>query len=100
MFQLGIPDISDTETPRPVKNMNGVHLLGLTAGGGSNAAIIQTAEGKRQLWTWGCNDSGALGRLTTSDEDQILPAPVDDFTGKDLVQVSCGDSRILGRTDI
>lgn len=95
MFQLGVPGGESTETPRPVKNMANVHLLALASGGGANAAICQTADGKRQLWTWGCNDNGALGRKTEDDEDQIVPSPVTELDGKDITHVSCGDSRIL-----
>lgn len=98
MFQLGVPGGESTETPRPVKNMANVHLLALASGGGANAAICQTPDGKRQLWTWGCNDNGALGRKTEDDEDQIVPAPVTQLDGKDITHVSCGDSHMTALT--
>jgi len=46
----------------------------------------------------GSNDCCALGRPTVKNsednKDQILPAPVPFFTGKEVVQVSCGDAHM------
>lgn len=92
MHQLGVPDCTDTATPRPVKNMGNVNLRGLASGGGANAAIVDTATGK-QVWTWGCGDNGGLGRVAVGDEAQIVPAALAELDGLDIIQVSCGDSR-------
>ena len=43
------------------------------------------------MYTWGCNDEGALGRKT-GDGDEYLPSQVENIDGVKIVQVSGGDS--------
>ena len=43
------------------------------------------------MYTWGCNDEGALGRKT-GDGDEYLPGQVEKINGVKIVQVSGGDS--------
>lgn len=95
MFQLGIPGGESIETPRPCRGLGNVNLLGLVSGGGANAALLSSADGAKQLWTWGCNDSGALGRVAEDEDAQSIPAPIPELTGKDITHFSAGDSRIL-----
>ncbi len=63
------------------------------AAGGLHTVVL-TAEGG--VYTFGCNDEGALGRETVEEEDNFeprrveLPAPVQ--------QVSAGDSHSLALT--
>lgn len=46
-----------------------------------------------QLFTWGCNDEGALGRMTSSDDgDEYLPGSVMLPSTLKIVQASAGDS--------
>ena len=44
-----------------------------------------------QVYTWGCNDEGALGRKA-SDGEEYLPGLVDKLDDIRVVQVSAGDS--------
>ena len=44
-----------------------------------------------QVYTWGCNDEGALGRKT-GDGDEYLPGHVEKLSRVKVVQVSGGDS--------
>ena len=44
-----------------------------------------------QVYTWGCNDEGALGRKT-SEGEEYLPGLVDKLDTIRVVQVSAGDS--------
>ena len=45
-----------------------------------------------QVFTWGCNDEGALGRPTNSEAEAFTPGLVDRLKGVKIVQVSAGDS--------
>lgn len=50
-----------------------------------------------QVYTWGCNDEGSLGRETSNDEDTFTSGPVDiDGT---VVQISAGDCHSAALTD-
>ena len=45
------------------------------------------------MYTWGCNDEGALGRVTSSDDgDEYMPGQVQLPLTPKIVQVSAGDS--------
>ena len=46
----------------------------------------------RQVFTWGCNDEGALGRPTNNEAEAFTPGLVDRLKGVKIVQVSAGDS--------
>jgi len=48
-----------------------------------------------QVFTWGCNDEGALGRTV---EDEFMPGQVNDLTSK-IIQVSAGDSHTAALDD-
>ena len=54
-----------------------------------------TAEGK--VHTWGCNDEGALGRITEDEDETMSPGEVE-VDGK-VVQVSAGDSHTAALTE-
>jgi regulator of chromosome condensation len=73
-------------------------------GGLHNAALTQ--EGR--IWTWGCNDDGALGRGTCTihevrthyhhiktDGDEFVPAPVEGLENVFIVKVCCGSSHTI-----
>ena len=49
----------------------------------------------QQVYTWGCNDEGALGRTV---EDEYTPGQVNDLTSK-IIQVSAGDSHTAALDD-
>ncbi len=65
-----------------------------------------TLDGK--VFTWGCNDDGALGRLTEQADDDSAASVIDEYKAgqvtheiKDLriIQISCGDSHTAALTD-
>ena len=46
-----------------------------------------------QLFTWGCNDEGALGRITSGENgDEYQPADIKLPSSSKIVQTSAGDS--------
>lgn len=47
------------------------------------------------MFTWGCNDEGALGHIA---DDEFTPGQVNDLTSK-IVQVSAGDSHTAALDD-
>ena len=50
-----------------------------------------------QVYAWGCNDEGALGRKS-NDSDEFLPGLVDGLKQSKIVQVSAGDSHTAALT--
>ena len=103
MSQLGLGDddaMRERKKPTLVSTLTtaGVSVASVSAGSLHNAVI--TKEGA--VWTWGCNDDGAVGR----SEDEWLPAPVDGPLGKEhkgdeadedsqIVQIYCGASHTV-----
>lgn len=65
----GIKNVVDIKT-------GGMHSLCLTKGG--------------VIWTFGCNDEGALGRDTSEEGSEAIPTEID-LPGK-VVKISAGDS--------
>ena len=51
-----------------------------------------------QVYTWGCNDEGALGRALGDDGDEFLPQEVARLSGLKVVQVAAGDSHTAALT--
>ena len=49
-----------------------------------------------QVFTWGCNDEGALGRKTADEDDCYVPGKVE--LGEPIVQVCAGDSHSAALT--
>ena len=58
-------------------------------------SLCVTAEGK--VFSWGCNDEGALGRVTEDEDECMSPGEVD-IPAK-IVQVSAGDSHSAALSD-
>ena len=103
MSQLGLGDdetMRERKKPTLIKafTAGGVSVASVSAGSLHNAVI--TSEGA--VWTWGCNDDGAVGR----SDDEWLPAPVEGPLGtehkadeadedSDIVQICCGASHTV-----
>ena len=52
------------------------------------------------MYTWGCNDEGALGRVTSSnDGEEFTAGPVQDIETVNIVMVSAGDSHTMALSD-
>ena len=49
------------------------------------------------MYTFGCNDEGALGRLTSDEDECMVPGRVD--MTEHIVQISAGDSHTAFLTD-
>jgi regulator of chromosome condensation len=96
MAQLGMGEnVMEALRPKPVLNLTNEKLEFIVAGGGANAVIISKGDGKKEVWTWGCNDHHVIGRTTTSENEQSTPAVVPLLADKDIVQVSLGDYHMM-----
>ena len=92
--QLGLgEDIMERKRPAVVTTIADKLVVQLACGGMHTVAL--TADGK--LYTWGCNDEGALGRRTSGIEDESVPGLVE--LCEHLVQVSAGDSHTAALTE-
>lgn len=82
----GVDDDDDmmVKFPRPVALLAKLEIVRVACGGLHSAAIAASG----QVFTWGCNDDGALGR----SGEENLPAPVDGFGPEAIaIQVVGGD---------
>ena len=53
-----------------------------------------------QVYTWGCNDDGALGRFTSgTDDEEYLPRKANLPPGVKIMSVSAGDSHTAALSD-
>lgn len=50
-----------------------------------------------QIYTFGCNDEGALGRDTSEEGSEMVPGKVE--LAEKVVQVSAGDSHTAALTE-
>ena len=78
--QLGIPDCFLARRPRALKFTQSIHKLAC----GSMHTLALTSDGL--LFSWGCNDEGALGR----EGDENLPLHINGL--QQITHVSAGDS--------
>jgi alpha-tubulin suppressor-like RCC1 family protein len=98
-FQLGIQSSADDDkateyTPTLVRNLPTEGVVQVAAGGLHSAAVSDDGE----VYTWGVNDDGALGRDMTEDEMHNVKRITEGFAPEDkgtMVGVSCGDSHSL-----
>jgi len=52
------------------------------------------------VYTWGCNDEGALGRMTSSSGgEEFTAGPVQDIDTVNVIMVSAGDSHTMALSD-
>lgn len=88
--QLGLgPDINERKKPYPVKDLADKNIKVIAAGGMHSACITENFE----IYTFGCNDEGALGRSCADDEEEMVPKTVSlpPESGRP-VNITCGDS--------
>ena len=53
-----------------------------------------------QVYTWGCNDEGALGRVTSSSGgEEFTAGPVQEMETVNVIMVSAGDSHTMALSD-
>ena len=58
-------------------------------------SLCVTKQGR--VFSWGCNDEGALGRVTEDEDDTMTPGEVD--IPARIVQASAGDSHSAALAD-
>ncbi|CAG4993042.1 unnamed protein product, partial [Colias eurytheme] len=84
--QLGLGEDVIETTKFKVVSALGSKIVDACAGGMHTIAL--DTDGK--VWTFGCNDEGALGRPTTNEQEEGTPAPVK--LPAAAVKISAGDS--------
>ena len=87
MGQLGLGE-DEVEKKRPtlVSTMNGINVVDVCAGGMHSLCL--TDDGK--LYSFGCNDEGALGRDSTAEGSEFTPKIIE--LPDVCVKISAGDS--------
>lgn len=95
--QLGLgEDILERKKPALVKGLDGMNIVQVECGGMHTVAL--TDDGK--VYTWGCNDEGGLGRVTSSsDGDEFSAGLVKDMENVNVVMVCAGDSHTMALSD-
>lgn len=95
--QLGLSeDILERKKPALVKGLDGMNIVQVECGGMHTVAL--TDDGK--VYTWGCNDEGGLGRVTSSsDGDEFSAGIVKDMENVNVVMVCAGDSHTMALSD-
>jgi len=90
--QLGLgEDIMERGRPALVQGIT--DAVDVVAGG--MHSVVLDKEG--QVWTFGCNDEGSLGRLTADEEECFVPGKVS-LPGR-VVCISAGDSHSAALTE-
>ncbi|KAM6967957.1 regulator of chromosome condensation [Aplochiton taeniatus] len=90
--QLGLgEDIMERKRPALVTLAEGV--VQVAAGGMHTVCLSDTGN----IYTFGCNDEGALGRETSEEGSEMVPGKV--ALEEKVVQVSAGDSHTAALTD-
>lgn len=91
--QLGLgEDTLERKKPAIVKGLDDLEIVQVECGGMHTVAL--TNSGK--VYTWGCNDEGALGRVTSSENgEEFTAGPVQDIESVNVVMVSAGDSHTM-----
>ncbi|XP_013410879.1 regulator of chromosome condensation [Lingula anatina] len=91
--QLGLGE-DVFERKRPGKIDLPPNVIQIVAGGMHTVCLTEEGE----VYTFGCNDDGSLGRDTSEEGSEASPAKVTDLPYK-IVQVSAGDSHTAALTE-
>merc|ERR1712013_312866 len=90
--QLGLgEDIMEKTRPGLVKEVE--DAVEVVAGGMHSVGLDKNG----QVWTFGCNDEGSLGRVVGEEEECFVPGQVS--LPAPVVQVSAGDSHTAALTE-
>lgn len=95
----------EAKRPRDMKYLKGTPIVQVACGGLHTLAL--RADGT--VLSWGCNDNGALGRLTEAGENtntfavDFIPDFIPDFIGNSksigiVLRIACGDCQSLALT--
>jgi len=90
--QLGLgEDVMEKTRMGLIEGLEG--MVDVCAGGMHSVGLSKAGE----VWTWGCNDEGALGRKVEEEEEAFVPGKVD--LEEKVVMVSAGDSHTAALTE-
>lgn len=84
--QLGFDPDDVPEKTRPALVSQIKDIVDLKAGGMHSLCLTKNGE----IWSFGCNDEGALGRDTSEEGSEMKPVKI--ILPKKAVRISCGDS--------
>lgn len=84
--QLGLNPDDFMEKTRPALVAEVPNVVNVKAGGMHSLCLTKAGE----IWSFGCNDEGALGRDTSEEGSENKPRKID-LEGK-VVKISAGDS--------
>ena len=84
--QLGLNPDDVMEKTRPALVAEVTDIVDVKAGGMHSLCLTKSGE----IWSFGCNDEGALGRNTEEEGSETRPKKID-LPGK-AVKISAGDS--------
>ncbi|MEQ2224804.1 Regulator of chromosome condensation [Ilyodon furcidens] len=90
--QLGLGE-DITERKKPALLSLPEKVVQVVAGGMHTVCLSETGH----VYTFGCNDEGALGRDTSEEGSEMVPAKVE--LSEKVVQVSAGDSHTAALTE-
>ncbi|CAG8494080.1 5474_t:CDS:2 [Paraglomus occultum] len=89
--QLGLgEDCLKRKKPMPIRSLEDKNIVYIATACLHNVAI--TEDGK--VYSWGCNDHGALGR-TTNESDEYVPGLVEGLDGVKIIKAVCGGNITL-----
>jgi alpha-tubulin suppressor-like RCC1 family protein len=92
--QLGTGDTQPRSTPVAVKNLRGLDLVDIAAGGWHSVAL--TADG--EVYGWGRGEHGRLG-FGDDKSSKMIPQKVHTLESEFIVQVSCGGTHSVALTN-
>ncbi|ARF18102.1 Ig-like domain-containing protein [Sporosarcina ureae] len=92
--QLGMGASGSSNIPLPVQLTGGNRLLNISAiSAGGNFTIALDSDG--QLWSWGLNSYGQLGRTTTPVDKNPGEITLEDSSRPKIVDISAGENHVL-----
>mmetsp|Transcript_25710 Transcript_25710/g.71823 ORF Transcript_25710/g.71823 Transcript_25710/m.71823 type:complete len:586 (-) Transcript_25710:194-1951(-) len=87
-------EVKELYPPTLCPALESKNIVSVAAGGMHSLAV--TNDGK--VYSWGCNDDGALARTTNDTQEEKIPSIVKGFESEDKDEVAmacCGDSHSL-----
>ncbi|XP_072553900.1 probable E3 ubiquitin-protein ligase HERC4 isoform X2 [Paramormyrops kingsleyae] len=82
--QLGLGDMTDRNSPVPVRSLHGKKTIYISCGAEHTATLTQGGV----VFTFGSGDFGQLGH--NSDRDELRPRLVAELWGAPVTQIACG----------
>ena len=90
--QLGLgEDVMEKTRPALVKDIESAVEV---EAGGMHTVVLDSGG---QVWTFGCNDEGSLGRVVEEEEECFVPGKVE--IEEKVVGISAGDSHTAALTE-